>query len=146
MDSSDRAREAGTLSLASTFLASFPAVSKPRQEDRLASVDRVREDGALTLLMAEEGDDSLLIRAVGELDLASAKSLEGTLRQAINTKASSVVLDLDRVSFIDSTGLRTLLRASKLSTMTGSRLRFHRPSSAVKRAIEVAHVEDLLPL
>ena len=71
------------------------------QERELASLDRVCEDGLLTVRVEQEGNE-LVVRASGELDIASAKRLEGELLQAIDSDAAAVVLDLGGVSFIDS--------------------------------------------
>jgi anti-anti-sigma factor len=140
----DRNRDVGALNLVSTFLSSFPPSARVAQEEQLSGLERVREDGALSLL-AEQDGDAIVIRAVGELDIASAKTLEAELGEAVSA-ASAIVLDLDGLSFIDSTGLRTLLRAAQLASRHGSALRIRRGSPQVERAIEVAHVEDLLPL
>jgi anti-anti-sigma factor len=45
-------------------------------------------------------------RVAGELDIATAPALESTLLHALDSEAASIVLDLERVSFIDSMGLR----------------------------------------
>jgi anti-sigma B factor antagonist len=143
--SSDRDRDTGELSLASTFLASFPPSERSSQERRLASLPRVREEGVLDIRVGEE-DRALTLRASGELDVASAKTFEDELRQAIESGASMVVLDLEGLTFIDSTGLRALLMAAELSRSKGLRLRVIRASKELRRVVEVSGVEDALPL
>jgi anti-sigma B factor antagonist len=142
--SSDRDRDTGELSLASTFLASFPPSEGSTQERQLASLPRVREEGVLTTKVGEEGNE-LVVRASGELDVASAKTFEDQVRRAIDSEASTVVLDLEGLTFIDSTGLRTLLMAAELSRSKARRLRV-RASKEVRRAVEVSGVEDSLQL
>jgi anti-anti-sigma factor len=142
--SSDRDRDTGELSLASTFLASFPPSEGSTQERQLASLPRVREEGVLTTEVEQEGKE-LVVRASGELDVASAQTFEDQVRRAIESAASSVVLDLEGLTFIDSTGLRTLLMAAELSRSKGRRLTV-RASKEVRRAVEVSGVADSLPL
>jgi anti-anti-sigma factor len=144
-DPSDRTRDVGALTLASTFLASFPPTARLGQERELASLDRVCEDGLLTVRVEQEGNE-LVVRPSGELDIASAKRLEDELLQAIDSDASAVVLDLGGVSFIDSTGLRLLIFAAEHSRSKGVRLRMLPGSTQVKEAIETSDVADLLPL
>jgi anti-anti-sigma factor len=145
MASSDRAREKGSLNLASTFLDSFPPSARSTPERRLASLDRIREDGILTLQVEPLGDE-LVVRASGELDIASAKALEDELRRAIDSDASAVALDLGGVTFIDSTGLRGLLLAATQCDLTARQFRLLRVSKQVKQVIETSGVADILPV
>jgi anti-anti-sigma factor len=50
----------------------------------------------------------LVVRTFGEVDIASAKSLEKEIRSAFDSDAEAVLVDLSEVSFIDSTGLSVL--------------------------------------
>jgi len=111
----------------------------------MATSDRVREDGQLTVRVEHDGE-ALVVSAFGELNLSNAKTLEAELRRAIGGDASAVVLDLSAVTFIDSAGLRVLLLMAKQSLRNGGRLRLLRGSAPVEQAIEVAGAEDLLPL
>jgi anti-anti-sigma factor len=115
------------------------------QERELASLDRVREAGALSVQVEQDGNE-LVVRPRGELDIASAKTLEEELLQAIDSDAASVVLDLGGLSFIDSTGLRVLLLAAKLSATCGAALRMVRATGPVREAIEVSGLNRSLPL
>lgn len=59
------------------------------------------------------GPDCATVAVAGELDIATAPELVAALEQAAALPATSVVVDLLRTSFIDSTGLTTLFRAHK---------------------------------
>jgi anti-sigma B factor antagonist len=142
---SDRVRDVGTLSLAATFLASFPPTASLEQERELASLTRVCEDGALSVQVEPRGGE-LVIRASGELDIASVKRLEDELSSALDSDASAVVLDLGGVNFIDSTGLRALLLATKLATANGKPLSMVRITEPVREVVELSGVERSLPL
>jgi len=50
-----------------------------------------------------------MVRLVGELDLSTIPKLEGPLFDALDS--SSVVLDLTRLAFIDSSGIGLLIKA-----------------------------------
>ena len=141
----DRARDTGTLNLASTFMASFPPTAKLAEERQLASLDRIREDGVLTVEVEPLGDE-VVLRVHGELDIASAMRLEDQVQQAIDSDASAVALDLGGVAFIDSTGLRALLSSAALAETTECQLRLRGVSEQVKQVIEISGVADLLPL
>jgi anti-sigma B factor antagonist len=62
--------------------------------------------------------DTVIVAASGEIDLSSADRLQAQLRDLLSS-FSRVVLDLRRVVFIDSTGLRCMLAVDKASRETG---------------------------
>jgi anti-anti-sigma factor len=113
-------------------------------ERKLASSPRVREQGHLDVKVEEAGRE-VVVRLHGELDIASAKTFEDELRQAIDSDASAITLDLGRLSFIDSTGLRAMVSISELSRTKGNLLRMSRGSESVERALEVSGLRDSLP-
>jgi anti-anti-sigma factor len=138
MGSPDRARNPGALHLVSSFLGSFPPSARLAQERQLASLDRVRRDGVLSLRVERRGTEAV-VRATGDLDIASAKRLE-------DSDASSVVLDLGGVSFIDSTGLRVLLFAAKRTVMSRKRFKIVHASVPVQEAWAAGGLERVFPL
>ena len=111
----------------------------------MAASVSVREDGRLTVRIEQHGD-SLVVRALGELDIATANSLDEELRRVWYCDASPILLDLGEVDFLDSVGVRSLLAAAKYSRETGNRLRIRPDSAAVRRVITVSGLEDSLPL
>ncbi len=101
-------------------------------------------EGSFSVRVEEEGD-ALAVHAVGELDIASAPALEHSMLHALESGTPSIVLDLTGVTFIDPTGLRTLLWAAQHSGENRDSLRI-RIGSAVRRMIEMTGVERSLPL
>lgn len=66
-------------------------------------------------------DGALRITLIGELDLAVADQLSARLEQ-LRGDAIRVRLDLSRLEFMDSSGLRTLIRAVQSGTRDGDGL------------------------
>jgi anti-anti-sigma factor len=98
----------------------------------------------LSLQIADEGERRL-IRLSGELDLANAASLETELERALGGGAGEVVIDMEQLSFIDSTGIALLINAISRDG-NGERLRFV-PSKglAVQRVLRATGLEERLP-
>jgi anti-anti-sigma factor len=111
----------------------------------MATADAVRTDRDFSL-RTEPNGDALVVSAFGKIDIASAKSLEKELRRVFGDGASSVLLDLGNVSFIDASGLFVLLAVAKLSVTYGRRVRIVRVSSPVGRVIEQSGLDDALPI
>ena len=55
----------------------------------------------------------LLLRAFGELDVATAPALRARLNEAIDEGVSRVAIDLTAVSFMDSVALAAVVHAKK---------------------------------
>ncbi|MEA2304163.1 MAG: anti-sigma factor antagonist [Solirubrobacteraceae bacterium] len=81
----------------------------------------------------------------GELDLATSPRLELTLQRLVAAQRS-VVLDLDRVSFMDASGIGVILRTAALARELQRRFTVARsPGPCVRRLLAVSGVEPLVP-
>jgi anti-anti-sigma factor len=80
----------------------------------------------------------------GELDLATVDELRARL-EALRLAGRAVVLDLDELQFMDSTGIRLILQAAEDARRDGWDFAVTRGSFAVRRVFEAARIEDRLP-
>jgi anti-anti-sigma factor len=81
-------------------------------------------------------DGSATVRLAGELDVASA----GIARRAVEQFGAGtkrIVLDLSRVTFFDAAGIRFLFAAREQASAAGGDLVLRRPSTAVRRVLEL---------
>ncbi len=92
--------------------------------------------GALTISSVVE-DGTVRIALEGELDLAGARQMEESLAAAEREGPSRLIVDLGRLAFIDSTGLRLLLQADARAKEGGYELVLRPGEPAVQRAFEV---------
>jgi anti-sigma B factor antagonist len=81
-------------------------------------VDRVPFDGGFRCDVVHERARVRIVVA-GELDLMGTPRSEQTLRTFLYTGFGRVVLDLRRLSFIDSTGLALVLRYAEAARRAG---------------------------
>ena len=61
------------------------------------------------------------------------------------TDARTIILDLSRLTFIDSTGVQLLVAADARSRADSNRLRLLRGPLAVHRVLQICALEDRLP-
>jgi anti-anti-sigma factor len=109
------------------------------------TADEVHDLGGLTL-RSERAGDTHVIALAGELDLASVRDVETELAGVEATaRLATLVIDLRGVTFIDSSGLRLVLEASRRADTTAYRLALVRPSDRVFRAFEISGIDALLP-
>ena len=90
--------------------------------------------------------DAVHVEVTGELDIATSPRLVDAIRAARDSSAALAVVDLERVSFMDSEGLRALLTARRMAEAEPFRIALARPSRAVRELIELTGTEDLLGL
>jgi anti-anti-sigma factor len=93
----------------------------------------------------QQAEGRVRISVSGEVDLASTPLLEQAVEEAA-AAAPAIELDLHEVSFIDSTGIRAVLRAKSLCSERGVEfLLVPSRHEAPHRTFELAGVLDLLP-
>jgi anti-sigma B factor antagonist len=92
-----------------------------------------------------DGQHTLVLS--GELDLNSAPLLSTTLRLICAEPATSVVvLDLSRLTFMDSTGIHVLLRTKELCAEHGSRFEIVLGDAQVTRVLQITGLLGQLPI
>jgi stage II sporulation protein AA (anti-sigma F factor antagonist) len=87
-------------------------------------------------------DDVCVVSLTGELDMATVPQFEQAIEHA--QAGSRVIVDLRKLTFIDSTGISALLLAYKAGQNGHSAVSFVRGSGAVQRVLEMSGVEPLL--
>ena len=98
--------------------------------------------GSLALRSSREGDHHV-IELIGELDLDGAPKLEEELLRVEAGDATSIVVDLGGLEFIDSTGIRLLVMASE--RCQEGRFSLLRGPRQVHRVFEITDLADRLP-
>ncbi|MDP9341920.1 MAG: STAS domain-containing protein [Actinomycetota bacterium] len=84
------------------------------------------------------------VRLKGEFDLGAAADVEKRLSEVERDNPATVVLDLRDLSFIDSTGLRTVLAADARARRDGRRLVVIPGPQAVHRVFRIALLDNRL--
>lgn len=124
-----------------------PAPSAPSLRDTGERGKAVRYDadvGAQEHLQVEtrRTEDRVVLHLTGELDLASSSILERALGEAEVTSAPLLVLDLDELKFVDSTGLRVILLAHERAKERGQEFAITPGSPQVQRLLSITSVAE----
>lgn len=85
-----------------------------------------------------EEPERVILRLDGELDMASAPLLRSALEQVQSDAGAMIVLELERLRFIDSTGLRVILWAREHFLGRGQELAVTPGSPQVQRLLAVS--------
>jgi anti-anti-sigma factor len=82
----------------------------------------------------------------GELDISTAQRLEDDLRRVEADRPELIVLDLQRLSFMDSTGLRLLITADMRARQEGRRVVIVQGNEMVQRVMRLTRLDERLDI
>ena len=88
-------------------------------------------------------DGRTILTVYGEIDVASVHELERELDAAQKLEPRELVIDLDALSFMDSTGLYVLLRAYRSAKANGYSLMLRRVPDHAMRLLRLTGVVPL---
>lgn len=96
---------------------------------------------------ADAEGTALIVNVAGEVDMATAPQLTAVLDEHLNGgRYRTCEVDLERVTFLDSTGIKALLMGQTRASGAGCTLRVRAASGWVARVIRVTGVADRLGL
>lgn len=90
------------------------------------------------LVECTHADGRVLLELHGEVDVASASEAERELKRAQALAPSELVIDLDGLTFMDSTGVRLLIQALRHATEHHYELRLRRVPAQARRVLEMS--------
>jgi anti-sigma B factor antagonist len=87
-----------------------------------------------------------VVTVFGELDVATSPDLREQLIDLVNGGRNRLVLDLDGIDFLDSTGLGTIVSALKRARTHGGDLRLVCTETRITRLFEITGLDKAVPL
>jgi anti-sigma B factor antagonist len=106
-------------------------------DDALSDAARLHEEPVLGV---ERRGDAAVVALQGELDLYNAQLVRGALEQASGNGVGVVVVDLSRVTFVDSTAMGVLIEGRSRLKDRGT-LVLAAPGLETRRALEVSGLD-----
>ncbi len=102
-------------------------------------------ESASDLSLQLEARNGVVRIAVGrELDMASAPALTGSFEGAELGGTQAIILDLRDTTFIDSSGLRAILKASERAKSNGHQLAIVGVNPSARQLFELTGTEHLI--
>lgn len=89
--------------------------------------------------------DATVVALQGELDMAGTFVLEPRLDELVAQPPAGVIFDLRGLTFVDSTGLATLLNSHQRLSAAGVTTRFYPAPDTVQQVFAVTGFDELLP-
>ena len=94
----------------------------------------------------EDHGRAVLLVVTGQVDMHTSPQLRRHLRQALDRRSSPVVTDLTGVSFIDSSGLATLIEALQGVSRYSGKLRLVGLTPAVKNLFQLSNLTSIFDI
>lgn len=100
---------------------------------------------AFDLETSREGEH-VRLSLFGEFDIAAAPRVDGALAELEGERPPRIVLDLRGLTFLDSTGLRSLLGADARARGDGRRLTLIQGPDVVQRVFSITGLDGRLEI
>ena len=94
----------------------------------------------------EDTNGISLCRVSGDIDINSSPDVKKTFDQVVSQKKDKVVINLKDVSYIDSSGLATLVEILKNLRAYGGKLKLSNLSVKVKGLFEITKLDKLFDI
>jgi len=91
-------------------------------------------------------DGRILASLRGEVDLSTVSEVNARFDEALEDTPDLLVLDLREVTFLDSSGLRMLLRLDERQRSAGKKLAVVRGGRRVARVLELTGADERLTI
>jgi anti-sigma B factor antagonist/stage II sporulation protein AA (anti-sigma F factor antagonist) len=89
--------------------------------------------------------DSVILRPAGRIDLSNAEPFKDALLAAAAEARAAVVLDLSRVEYVSSAGLRSIMIASRAGKPRGVALAVAALQPIVKEIFSISRFDLVVP-
>ncbi len=86
-----------------------------------------------------------VIAPSGRLDVAGAPALKDAVNEAVKKGQPRLVIDMEGVSFVDSSGLGSVVAALKLVRSSSGDLRLAAPNQQVRVVLELTTLDRVFP-
>ena len=94
----------------------------------------------------EDRDGLVHVALVGELDLSTVAKVQEELRRVEGSSPATLVVDLSKLTFLDSPGLRSIVTADESAREEGRRIVIVRGPDAVQRVFAITRLDDRLEM
>jgi anti-sigma B factor antagonist len=95
-------------------------------------------------ISVEDDTRRVVVTPRGDIDLTTAPDLHRALMDALLQGRSELVIDLDRVTYLDSCGIRELVHARVVAESLGTRIMLIHPNEMVLRTLELVGLKPWL--
>lgn len=97
-------------------------------------------------LKTEDKNGSIVCYVEGEIDINTAPDIKKHFEKILFKKAPKIVVNFSRVTYVDSSGLATLVEILKGMRLYGGKMRLSNLSPKIKSLFEITKLEKLFDI
>ena len=94
----------------------------------------------------KQNNDITIFNIDGDIDINSSPEMREAFEDIANAKTMKIVVNLSNVSYVDSSGLATLVEMLKKTRSYGAKLRLASLAPKVKSLFEITKLEQLFDI
>jgi anti-sigma B factor antagonist len=88
-------------------------------------------------------EGALVLRPIGDIDLGRSPILRERLRRALDERPSCVIVDLEKATYMDSSGVATLVEALQIARRNSTTLVLCAMQPRVRSVFEIARLDSV---
>ena len=92
------------------------------------------------------GQPYTLVEIAGEADVTNREDLRGVLDEEVAQQPRTLILDLSRLRFMDSSALHVILQANRALDLHGGMMALVAPQDAVAKMLRLTTADRLIPV
>jgi len=92
----------------------------------------------------ENTSNGIKLTVQGRVDSVNAAELGDALEQVVKKRYANIVLNMLRVEYLCSTGIRVILKAYKETKAAGGKFGIEKPSECVKNVLGIVALDEML--
>lgn len=96
--------------------------------------------------MSADSDTFAILSLEGDIDLYHSATVKEHLAELVDRKANRILVDLSGVTYIDSSGLATLIEALQKVMAYGGKMALFAATATVQHIFEVARLDQVFRL
>lgn len=105
-----------------------------------------RTPPSFTVTSTCDPDGIAIVTVVGEVDLATSPALRTRLLELLLNNPRVIVVCLDQVPLLDSTGLTALMAVHRRANLLGVELRLAGPAPSPSKVLKITKLDETLPI
>lgn len=94
----------------------------------------------------EQRDTTTIVAPEGDVDLSCSRDLQTYMREVFAKKPERVIVDLDGVPYMDSSGVATLVEGMQIARKQGVALVLCRLQTRVQSIFEIARLDKVFTI
>lgn len=94
-------------------------------------------------IIKEKFDNNFILKIIGYIDMSNSGKIK---KEILDTNEIEILLDFEKVEYIDSSGIGMLISLYKQFQLKGGSLRIIKVNSKLKGLLEMVGLNKLLPI